>query len=313
MLPTSISAVFVKAKRVRIRSNPLGLGLLVDHQRRPARSDLHCLLFRRSVLPDQPMPSCPSLSRWDTYRCAWATSISFRVPRTSLPPRLCKWTHMGKPGFLPDSVMAWDRTPSTRPITTPARWTRFPRTSSPLCRVEVVTSPPGLTVNVDGQNHSKGASMLWAEGQTHHLIAPPTQTDATGRPWTFVGWSQGGTADQTYTVPVGQFGLYLVATYQPAGKLQMTQRSIRVAFHSRRRGLHHALCPSQQTHRCAGASGCAPIGGAGRLQPLHFRFLEWRKHRHFVPGHHWRSGAGLHRNVSTRSIKSPPLLSRPTW
>ena len=31
-MPTSISAVFVKAKRVRIRSNPPGLSILVDRQ-----------------------------------------------------------------------------------------------------------------------------------------------------------------------------------------------------------------------------------------------------------------------------------------
>ena len=67
----------------------------------------------------------------------------------------------------------------------------------------VVTSPPGLPVNVDGQDDSKGALRFWAEGQTHHLIAPATQTDATGRPWKFVSWSNGGSADQNYTIPAG--------------------------------------------------------------------------------------------------------------
>ena len=37
-----------------------------------------------------------------------------------------------------------------------------------------------------------------------------------------MSWSQGGTADQIYTVPAGQIGLYLVANYQPHGKLQVT-------------------------------------------------------------------------------------------
>ena len=65
----------------------------------------------------------------------------------------------------------------------------------------VVTSPPGLSVNVDGQDDSKNSPFVWAEGQTHHLIAPATQTDATGHPWKFVSWSNGGAADQSYTVP----------------------------------------------------------------------------------------------------------------
>jgi uncharacterized protein (TIGR03437 family) len=85
----------------------------------------------------------------------------------------------------------------------------------------VVTSPPGLTVNVDGQDDSKGSQRLWAEGQTHHLIAPANQTDATGHPWKFVSWSNGGSADQIFTVPTGLSGLTLTATYAPAGKLQV--------------------------------------------------------------------------------------------
>ena len=32
VIPASITPVFVKAKRVRFRSNPLGLSLIVDHQ-----------------------------------------------------------------------------------------------------------------------------------------------------------------------------------------------------------------------------------------------------------------------------------------
>ena len=86
---------------------------------------------------------------------------------------------------------------------------------------QVVTSPAGLTVNVDGQDDSKGSQRLWGEGQTHHLIAPPTQTDATGRPWKFASWSKGGTADQNYTVPVGRIGV------DPGGELRSRSESCR--------------------------------------------------------------------------------------
>jgi uncharacterized protein (TIGR03437 family) len=85
----------------------------------------------------------------------------------------------------------------------------------------VVSSPAGLTVNVDGVDDSKGSALLWAQGQTHHVIAPATQTDATGHPWTFVSWSDGGAADHMYTVPAGLLGLTLTANYAPAGKLQV--------------------------------------------------------------------------------------------
>ena len=176
--------------------------------------------------------------------------------------------------------------------------TRFTPTLSPAVPASVVTSPPGLTVNVDGQDDSKGSALLWGEGQTHHLIAPATQTDATGRPWKFVGWSNGGSADQNYTVPTGLLGLTLVATYAPVGKLQVVSVPSGLPFM-----VDGAPCTTpcvlrRQTHRSEGASGRTGFGNAGRLQPIHVRFLEWRKHRHFVPGHHWRSGAGFHRNLS---------------
>ena len=135
VLPSSITAVFVKAKRVRIRSNPLGLGLLVDHQViQPGP------VFNSSYSGD---PYCPVAYALlpvpfpvGMFRCAWATLTSFRVPHTYLPPRLCKWTQWRKPGSLPDSVMAWDKTQATLPISTPARRTPFSRTSPPPCRAK---------------------------------------------------------------------------------------------------------------------------------------------------------------------------------
>jgi uncharacterized protein (TIGR03437 family) len=79
-----------------------------------------------------------------------------------------------------------------------------------------------LTVNVDGQDDSKSSSRVWAEGQIHHLIAPATQTDSSGHPWKFVSWSNGGAADQSFTVPGGGMPtMTLTANYEPLGKLQV--------------------------------------------------------------------------------------------
>ena len=86
---------------------------------------------------------------------------------------------------------------------------------------QVQTSPPGLKVNVDNQDDSSGTKRIWGEGQTHHLIAAAMQTDASGHPWKFVGWSNGGSADQIFTVPSAVSALLLTATYEPAGKLQV--------------------------------------------------------------------------------------------
>jgi len=85
----------------------------------------------------------------------------------------------------------------------------------------VVSSPPGLKISVDGQTDSAGTQRIWAAEQIHHLIAPSTQIDASGHAWKFVGWSNNGSSDQTYTVPAAVPAVTLTATYELAGKLQV--------------------------------------------------------------------------------------------
>ncbi len=219
--PSNVTAVFVKAKRVRIRSNPLGLSLIVDHQ----------------IV--QPGPISTSAYSGDPYCPIAYALLSIPFPVGYVP--LC----IGDFDFLPGSThllaappvqndansLTWVFTGFSNGLGQNSTYTADSDTSTadifsanfaPYAPTRVLTSPPGLTVSVDGQNLSTTTSLAWGVGQTHHLIAPPTQTDATGRPWTFASWSQGGNADQIYTVPPNQTGLDLVATYQPAGKLQVT-------------------------------------------------------------------------------------------
>jgi uncharacterized protein (TIGR03437 family) len=219
--PSNVTAVFVKAKRVRIRSNPVGLSLIVDHQ----------LV--------QPGPVYTSAYSGDPYCPIAYAQLPIPFPVGYVP--LC----IGDFDFVPGSTHllaappvqndamsnTWVFTGFSNGLGQNSIYTANFDTSttdtffadfSAYAPTRVLTSPPGLTVNVDGQNLSTTTSLAWGAGQTHHLIAPPTQTDATGRPWTFVSWSQGGTADQMYTIPPNQAGLDLVATYQPAGKLQVT-------------------------------------------------------------------------------------------
>jgi len=220
VIPTSIAPVFVKAKRSRFRSNPPGLALLVDHQ-----------YIKPSILATGPYsgdPYCPI-----NYSLL---PINFPVGYTPL----C----IGDFDFLPGSQHVIGA-PAVQQDIQGKTWV-FSGFSNGLGQngvytadsdvytvdtvygnfvagtpTNVLTSPPGLTVNVDGQDDSKGSNRLWAEGQIHHLVAPAIQTDATGHPWKFVSWSSGGAADQNYTVPGGLAGLTLTAIYEPLGKLQV--------------------------------------------------------------------------------------------
>ena len=220
VLPTNIAPVFVKAKRSRFRSNPLGLSLMVDHQLvKPGP------ILNGNYSGD---PYCP---------------LSYALLPISLPvgyTPLC----VGDFDFLPGSQHVLGA-PAIQTDVTGKTWV-FTGFSDGLGQngiytadsdvynmdtvygnfvagvpANVVTSPSGLAITVDGQDDSKNTQLLWAEGQSHHLVAPLTQTDATGHPWKFVSWSDGGSADHSYTVPTGQAGVTLTATYEPLGKLQV--------------------------------------------------------------------------------------------
>jgi uncharacterized protein (TIGR03437 family) len=79
------------------------------------------------------------------------------------------------------------------------------------------TSPSGLNLTVDGRSNWITWSFAWAAGTTHTFSAPATQTDAQGNLWKFTGWSNGGTAAQTLTVP-SKSAIY-TASYQQLGQL----------------------------------------------------------------------------------------------
>lgn len=218
--PANISAVFVKAKRVRIRSNPLGLGLVVDHNvvqpgvinSSSYSGDPYCPLDYSQLPINFPVGYVP-LCVGDFDFLPGSTHL-LAAPMEQWDSTGKAWLFSGfSNGLGQNSIYTADY--NTDVVDS------FTANFLAVVVSHVSTSPAGLTISVDGQNDSQGTQRLWGEGQTHHLIAPQNQTDSSGRPWTFTGWSQGGTADQTYTVPVGQFGVALVANYQPAGKLQI--------------------------------------------------------------------------------------------
>jgi len=220
LVPSSIQPVFVKSKRVRIRSNPPLLGVYVDHQ-----------LVKPVVIGSGTISG-------DPYCPVNYSLLPINFPVGYAP--LC----VGDFDFLPGSQhvigapplqsdafsQTWVFTGFSNGMGQNAIYTADDNTGTmdtvyanfvKAVPATIVTSPPGLTVNVDGQDDSKASPRVWADGQVHHLIAPATQTDATGHPWKFVSWSQGGAAEQDYTVPAGMAGLTLTATYEPLGKLQV--------------------------------------------------------------------------------------------
>jgi len=83
------------------------------------------------------------------------------------------------------------------------------------------TTPTGLALNVDGRVNWPSYNFVWAQNSTHQVSAAATQTDATGRQYTFQGWSNSGAAAQTVTVDQNAVtnGLRLTAVYSELNRV----------------------------------------------------------------------------------------------
>ena len=82
------------------------------------------------------------------------------------------------------------------------------------------TSPPGLKLSIDGAPNFPESGFAWAPGTVHKISAPATQTDAQGRKYRFVSWSNGKPAAFDYTV--GTTDERLTASYQAVGLATLT-------------------------------------------------------------------------------------------
>lgn len=92
----------------------------------------------------------------------------------------------------------------------------------PGARVTLITSPPGLSLKVDGREKWQSYNFDWAPGTTHSIEAPERQTDSEGRAWVFQSWSNGGPAVQQIVTPDDtNIGLRLTAVYHPLGRISV--------------------------------------------------------------------------------------------
>lgn len=216
---------FQPAKLVQFRTNPVGLNLIIDHE-------------TVNASPGQPPNQLPS------------TNIS-----TSCTPNYAAIPGGAPTGFTPLCYGDFDWLPgSTHQIGAPSsqrdiygNWwvfgsfsdgianngTYIPDTNTgtpdvvigtfvPGVNVVFLTNPPGLSLNVDGRSNWPGYTFVWGQGQTHTVSAPATDTDSSGRQYTFSGWSNNGPAAQTLVVPSNGAQIAMTANYSELGQLQVT-------------------------------------------------------------------------------------------
>ena len=213
----NILPTFQSAKRVRFRTDPLGLNVIVDHS---------IINTPPNILP--------------TGTCK-PIDMQLPIPGPTGYTPLC----VGDFDFMPGTkhqVAA----PSPQQDTQGRSWI-FSKFSSGLTqnsnyvtdsmvnvgdtvvasfvlgvRASILTNPGGLKVLVDGRDNWQNFNFVWGEGETHKLSAPAVVTDAKNRKYQFAGWSDQGDAVHDITVPVGSGGFAVTANYQLMGQYQVT-------------------------------------------------------------------------------------------
>ncbi len=213
--PTTFTPLFSVAKRVHFMTNPPGLSVLVDRSptptpQIPSANGATCNPVY-NLLPPAPPPGFSALCFGDFDFLPGSThSIGANTPQTDQTGNY--WVFEGftngigqNGNYVPDNATNVASTVTASFV--------------PGVRVTLATNQPGLQLTVDGRTNWQGYNFVWGQGETHTIGAPASQVDAQGRTWTFVKWSNGGTATQTLTMPTTTTNLALMATFSQQPQL----------------------------------------------------------------------------------------------
>jgi uncharacterized protein (TIGR03437 family) len=184
--PTSVYPHFAPARNINFATSPAGLQILADY----------------STI------TTPYTQQWGFDTTHTVGVISPQMDIIGNPWVFSSWSDGGA------ATHAYNVAASTTPGTLTAIF-------GPGIGVAFQTSPPELNITVDGATNAPPYNFLWSIGATHTFSAPAQQTDSTGHVWSFSGWSNGGPAAQSLTVPASPAGggVRMVATYAPVGHL----------------------------------------------------------------------------------------------
>ncbi len=187
--PVSVYPMFALARTINLASAPTGLTLLADRTKVPT----------------------PTVLQW-----GWDTVHSLGVisPQQDLQGKWWAFQSWSDGGA---STHAY--TVAESPVAD-----SLTATFAPAAAALLTTTPPGLSLSIDGRTNWTSYNFVWGIGETHHLAAPSPQTDATGHVWAFSSWSDGGSAAHDFTVPANavDLGVHLNATFSPLGHLIIT-------------------------------------------------------------------------------------------
>ncbi len=197
--PTTFTPLFSIAKRVHFMTNPPGMQVLVDGATAltpavPSANGATCNPIYQSSIGQTPPPGFPALCGGDFD---FLPTSAHRVGATT--PQMDRynnyWVFQGYDNGLGNNGVYVADTQTNIAATLTANFV-------PGVKVSLISSQPGLQFIVDGRsNWPTPYTFVWGQGEVHTISVPSTQTDASGRTWNFVKWSNGGSQTQTLTVP----------------------------------------------------------------------------------------------------------------
>jgi uncharacterized protein (TIGR03437 family) len=191
--PLDITPFFVPGELVSFLTSPLGLQLLVDHTPVSTRTVNDVPGCPIGEAQPEPVPAgFPQVCIGDFYYAPGSTHyLSGVTPQRDSTGHW--WVFNGwSNGLGQDALYKVGNNPAI-PVILTGEYVAG-------ATVSLLTSPSGLQLTVDGQSALAGYNFIWGLGSTHQVSAPATQTGANGRAYTFQNWSDGGSANQTYTV-----------------------------------------------------------------------------------------------------------------
>ncbi len=230
---TTLIPRFMPAKRVKFRTNPLGLQVVVDHTTITTPPALPS-----SILPNTNINNncTPNYSAIPGGAPSGYTPLCIRdfdflpgsthqigAPPSQMDATGVQWVFSGfSDGLGQNANYVTDQRLDLVDLVV--------ANFAPGVPVSITTNPGGLSVAVDGRSNWQAYNFVWGQGETHQLSAPMTQTDAKGRVYQFVKWSNGGNAAQSITVPSGSQGISFQATYQLLGQAQIGSNPAGLSF-----------------------------------------------------------------------------------
>ncbi len=222
---TRIIPQFLPAKRVKFRTNPLGLQVVVDHSvittppsaptsLLPSTNiDSNCQPDYSRLPPNPPANVAPLCIGDFDFLPGSAHQIGAPSPQMDAAGKYWVFSAFSD-GLTQNSSYVTDTLINQVDLV----YANF----VPGVQATFTTVPNGLSLQIDGRSNWPAYNFVWGQGETHHIVAPPTQTDSKGRVWQFVSWSNQGAAAQDITVPNGVPSIGLTATYQILGQVQIT-------------------------------------------------------------------------------------------